>query len=245
MLKSVRRAAAAGLAILLYACTPGADRGIPALSVEAGYRLMFNDMLVGHSLFVLQIDADGSYRLDAFTTPAGEMKKEDGDEVLESTRGTIDGDEVYPRQFENSVMTGGEIRFDRLVFDREKRLQHRSGSQGEHTGALLPGTQDRLSYILKAWLLARDGEGSAQVQIVSADASDTTRLRVVGKETLDVPYGSFETVAVRRLTTEPNVVRALWFDPGLGPLPLRVVHGWAGNTVDMQLESLRPPNHPR
>jgi len=153
---------------------------------------------------------------------------------------------VYPGRFEKSVVAGKDMQVDRLVFDWEKRLRHRTGTQGEHTGVLLPGTQDRLSYILAAWQLALAGEGSTQIQIVSPGKTDTTRLKVIGVEPVDVPFGKFEAVAVRRMTHKPNVIRALWFDTGLGPLPLRVVHGRAGNTVDMKLESLsRQPNHPR
>ncbi len=245
MLRSARRGLLA-IAVPLAACSPTQGPPIEAVSVEATYRLTFNDNLVGNSLFVLDIGTDGTYRIEAFTTPAGAMEQGDGHEVLETSQGLIGDDGIRPLRFEKSTLAGAELRVDGLRFDWDRRLQHRSGEAGAHTGALLPGTHDRLSYLLTAWRLALAGTGDAPVRIAAPGETDETRLQVTGEEALEVPHGRYRTVAIRRQTPEPNVVRALWFDPAVSPLPLRVVHGWAGNTVDMQLESLsRRPNRPR
>jgi len=233
-------------ALMLTACSPTQPLPIDPVKLEATYRLTFNDVLVGNSLFVLEITTDGNYRIEAFSTPAGEMQQDDDHGVLETSQGRIDRQGVRAQRFEKSTMTAGQTRIDRLLFDWDNRLQRRIGENGERTDALLPDTQDRLSYLLAASRLALARKGTAQVRIVSTGKTDETRLQVTGEETIKVPFGHHRTVAIRRHTPEPNVIRALWFDTGLSPLPLRVVHGWAGNTVDMQLESLtRQPNHPR
>lgn len=244
MLKAGRRWTAALAALALAACSPTQQTPAGPVAVEAAYRLLFNDALVGNSLFVLEIDTEGNYRIDAFTTPAGQMERSDGHEVLESSHGVIDADGVRPQRFEHSVMVGEKVEAGSLEFDWDKRVLRLSGKGTEHGAALLPGTQDRLSYLLTARHLAMAGEGAVQIQIASTESTERTRLQVAGTKTIDVPLGHYESVAIRRVTPEPNVVRALWFDTGLSPLPLRVVHGWAGNTVDMQLESLSP-HHPR
>jgi hypothetical protein len=111
---------------------------------------------------------------------------------------------------------------------------------------LAPGVQDRLSYLLAAWRLVTGDQSARQIQIASIEAIEQARLEVIGKETIEVPLGRYDTVAVRRSTPQPNQIRAIWFKTDLSPLPLRVVHGRAGSTVDMQLESLsRNPDHPR
>ena len=245
MLRRAWRGSLMAAALLLAACSPAERQAIEPISIEATYRLTFNDALVGNSLFVLDIGADGSYRIEAFTTPAGEMRQAEGHEVLETSHGRISTDQVLPQRFEKSTMADEQIQIDRLQFDWDSRLQHRSSAQGGHTDALLPGTQDRLSYLLTAWQLAIAGQGEVPVRIVSPEETDETQLQVAGKEEIDVPLGHYSSVAIRRRTAEPNVIRALWFDTELGPLPLRVVRGWTGNTVDMQLQSLsRRPDHP-
>ena len=238
MLKAGHCWIAALTVLTLAACSPAPPTQARPVAVEAGYQLLFNDVLVGNALFVLEIDHQGNYRIDAFTTPAGQMAQSDGHEVLESSHGVIGSGGVRPQRFEHSVMAGEDIEADSLVFDWEKHLLRVSSPEARHGAALLPGTQDRLSYLLTAWRLARLGEGSEQVKIASTESTEETRLQVTGEESIDVPLGHYDTIAIRRHTPEPNVIRALWFDTDLSPLPLRVVHGWAGNTVDMQLQSL-------
>ena len=238
MLKHLGRYAPVMLVLVLSACSPAPQVPAGPVAVEATYRLLFNDALVGDALFVLQIGTDGSYQIEAFTTPAGQMKRAEGHEVLESSRGVIDSDGVRPQRFDHSVMADEQIQSVKLIFDHERNLLRITDQQKERTTALLPSTQDHLSYLLTAQRLAMKGSGAAEIQIASTGSTEQTQLKVVGPEAIDVPLGHYETIAIRRLTSKPNEIRALWFDTGLSPLPVRVVHGWAGNTVDMQLESL-------
>ena len=246
MLNPVRRAGLVLLALVLAACGP-TPRELPEpVAVEATYRLLFNDVLVGHALFVLSISPHGAYSIDAFTTPAGQMRQASVHEVLENSRGKIDSRGVRPERFDRSVMLDQEVTLQRLAFDWEQRRLRFTAGKEARVDALAPGTQDRLSYLLAAWRLVTGDESARQIQIASIEEIEQTRLEVIGKETIEIPLGRYETVAVRRSTPQPNQVRAIWFKTDLSPLPLRVVHGWAGSTVDMQLESLsRNPDHPR
>ena len=246
MLNPVRRAGLVLLALVLAACGP-TPRELPEpVAVEATYRLLFNDVLVGHALFVLSISPHGAYSIDAFTTPAGQMRQASVHEVLENSRGKIDSRGVRPERFDRSVMLDQEVTLQRLAFDWEQRRLRFTAGKEARVDALAPGTQDRLSYLLAAWRLVTGDESAKQIQIASIEEIEQTRLEVIGKETIEIPLGRYETVAVRRSTPQPNQVRAIWFKTDLSPLPLRVVHGWAGSTVDMQLESLsRSPDHPR
>ena len=78
------------LLVLLAACDTARPPPEAPLSLEASYRLLYNDTLVGTALFALEIGPDGSYGLDAFTVPAGEMRRKGEHEVLESSRGSLD-----------------------------------------------------------------------------------------------------------------------------------------------------------
>ena len=246
MLNPVRGAGLASLALLLAACGP-TPRELPEpVAIEATYRLLFNDVLVGHALFVLEISSGGAYSIDAFTTPAGQMRQATVHEVLEHSRGRIDSGGVRPDRFDRSVMLDQEVTLQGLAFDWDRRRLRFKDGEEVRVEALAAGTQDRLSYLLTAWRLVTAEVAATEVQIASTEAVDKTRLEVVGKETIEIPLGRYETIAVRRSTAQPNQVRAIWFQTELSPLPLRVVHGWAGSTVDMQLEGLsRDPDHPR
>jgi hypothetical protein len=234
----------------LAACSPPAPSTTgkveSPLAIEASYRLLFNEQLVGIALFELEIAEDGNYRIDAFTTPAGQMEDQSDDEVLETSLGRLEAGAIRPERFEHSVMQGGLVELVSLAFDWKDHRLHVEGKDARRDVVLLPGTHDRLSYLLEAHRLAAAGEGTSQIQIASTDATEETVLEVVGKGPLEVPSGRYEALSIRRLTPAPGESRQLWFDTRLGPLPLRVLHEHGGNAVDMQLEQISGrPNDPR
>ena len=245
MLNRLRPGSAVLALITAAACTPLPEMEQP-VAIEAGYRLLFNDALVGNALFVLQLQPGGIYHLEAFTTPAGQMQRAAGHEVLETSRGVIDREGIRPQRFEHSVMDGERVEMVKLDFDWDGHALRLTDRDRTHTAGLQPQTHDRLSYLLAARRLAAAGEGRTRILIASADAVDDTRLEVIGRQSIMIPLGHYEAIAVSRVTADSDETRELWFDTGFSPLPLRVLHGWDENTVEMQLETFsRNPGHPR
>lgn len=246
MLSGPRLLALLAAALCLTACDTARQPLEPPVHIEASYRLVFNDLLVGRALFALRIDADGGYRIDAFTVPAGQMQKAAGHEVLETSEGRITPEVIRPRRFDHSVMDGERIDLLALLFDWDRHTLHLRGQERERDIALLPGTHDRLSYLLAARRLAVRGEGMMQIQVASPEASEEALLEVVEHAPIEVPLGHYQAVAISRITPDTQERRMLWFDTKFAPLPLRVTHVRDGNTVEMQLEGLnRRPNDPR
>lgn len=246
MLNRIRHAALIAATLALAACSAPREGSETPLSVEATYRLLFNDLLVGNALFELHIAKDGNYRIEAFTVPAGQMRQAAGHEVLESSEGMITADEIRPLRFDHSVMEGEHIEVMNLRFDWDRHALHLSAGDTERDIVLPPHTHDRLSYLLAARRLAAAGAGMQQIQVASIETSEETRLEIIGSAPVEVPFGHYQAVGVQRITPDADETRQLWFDPQFGPLPLRVVHVHDGNTVEMQLEGFsRRPNDPR
>ncbi|HPE79617.1 MAG: DUF3108 domain-containing protein [Sedimenticolaceae bacterium] len=251
MLRLIRRISGVTLTLALVACTPAPEVAAPfemekPVQVEAVYRLMFNDALVGNAFFSMQIMADGSYVIEALTIPAGKMQQAEGHEVLESSRGNYDSTQIRPAEFTHSVINSEHIEVINLMFDWESHALRLVNGDEKQTVSLQPGTHDRLSYLLAARRLAATGTGAVQVQIASPQASEQTRLEVRGIETVEVPAGSYRAVGIARATPEEGETRMLWFDVQSFPLPLRVSHSWDGKTVEMVLETLsQTPGDPR
>lgn len=207
----------------------------PAQALDARYELLFNDTLVGTALFSIDVDAHGNYRIDAFAAPAGKMQREVPHEVLESSHGIITADDIRPRAFEESVLHDTDIQLASLAFDWENRRLRITGLEGDRDISLLPGTQDRLSYLLEAHRLAARGDGKRLIQVASTEASEAAHLEVVGSEQIEVPYGRIDAVSIRRVTPDSDETRQLWFAPNLLPLPLRALQLRDDNEVEMQL----------
>jgi hypothetical protein len=209
------------------------------VQIDAAYRLLFNDSLVGNALFVLTIDADRRYRLEAFTTPAGKISGQDGHEVLEVSSGEFAPDGIRPLAFEHSVLQAGSFTQVTLAFDRERRLLRVDNADATQTLALLPNTQDRLSYLLAAGRLAAQPAGTLhEIHLASLEATEQAVLQVIGDAEIEVPYGRFAATGIRRVSLDDEEQRELWFADAAGPLPLRVLRRNDGNAIEMQLESL-------
>ena len=238
------RWAAALCMLILTACeespTPIAEAGEKA---EASYRLLFNGQLVGHALFVLEVDDQGEYRLETLTTPAGEMAERAAHEILEMSRGVLDASGIRPRQFDHSLRHADDIDLVRLTFDWDQRHLRLSRGDRQETLGLVPDSHDRLSYLLLARRLADAGTGTAAMTLVTAEASEQTVLTVTGREQIELPLGRFDAVAVYRRSAKPDDHRVLWFDSSVSPLPLRVLQRKGESAVDMQLEFIERGRH--
>ncbi len=190
--RALSRAGLLALASLLGACTPTPQ--LPqALKLEASYQLTFNEALVGHVIFGLDIAADGQYQIEAFTTPAGAMGKAGDLEVLEVSRGNLDIDRVRPVHFEHSVMQNERLEVVSLSFDWEgHQLKVFNGKASQQLG-LLPNTHDRLSYLLIAGRLSRETGGELRhIQVASVEATEETVLQPIGQADVEVPLGHFD-----------------------------------------------------
>lgn len=231
---------APALGILLLA---GCDQAPPppielGEHTEATYRLLFNDELVGHALFVLDVDRHGNYRLETLTTPAGDRAGQAAHEILETSLGIADR-AIRPLRFEHSLLRDGDIDLLSLTFDWDQRRAHLQHRDRRQTFGLQPDTHDRLSYLMAAQRLAETGTGSLPLQIISTEASEQTLLIATGREDIEVPLGRYDAVVIDRRSAQQAQRRTLWFDTSLSPLPLRVRRASADEVVDMQLEHLQ------
>ena len=114
----------------------------------------------------------------------GPMQRVAGHEVFESSRGALDPQHILPRRFDHSVLQDEHVEAVNLLFDWDKHALRLVAGDRTHSVGLLPGTHDRLSYLLAARRLASAGEGARQIQIASPDATEKTRLEVA--EEVDV-----------------------------------------------------------
>ena len=136
-------------------------------------------------------------------------------------------------------MQGAEFKQVRLDFDWEPRQLRVSNTQVVQTLELRPDTQDRLSYLIAAGRLTVAEPGALQeIPLATLEATEQVVLQVIGRETTQVPYGTFEATGIRRVSLEGDAGREMWFADGLGPLPIRIVRRSDNNTIEMRLESL-------
>lgn len=229
--------AVTGAVLLLLPGRTGIEHPAVPETTEAVYALQFNDELVGHAYFQLQVDALGHYRFEAFTVPAGKLARAAGQEVLETSVGVHRPAGTRPATFAYSVVDGERTERVDMSFDWHGGQLSLRGPSDEVDLALLPDTYDRLGYLLVARRLARGDSAATRIQVASPQATADSLLRVVGEETLETPAGRFPAVAVERLSADEDGLRVIWFDrDGDCGLPLRIEQVSGENRSVMQLQ---------
>ena len=182
--------------------------------------------------------ADGAYQLSLETRLAERVL------FTQISQGRIDQDGVAPLRFTNQRARGG---VQAANFQRDKRVVTFSGPSNEYP--LLPGAQDRLSWLVQLAAVAaaepeRAGPGGQVVLYVvtARGEADVWTLRFVDFEVVETPLGpvraaKFSRDARRLYDTQVEV----WLDPARHHLPVKARLGTSpdSDALELQLQALQ------
>jgi len=208
---------------------------------DASYRLLYNGELKGEARFSLRI-TDQGYRFKAVTRPAGAALSQQPDhEVLESSHGHFDGGHPEPDAYYYAVKSNGETRMVEIFFDWKKMELLLRGDESQERYRLEEGTQDRLSYLLRAMALADDLRAEAAFPRVASDGTERIVLHRKLRRYLDTPAGRFLGQEITISSGESRPTRHLWLAAKRGWLPLVLEHRDGDAVVRMELTRIHQP----
>ncbi|MGD8630929.1 MAG: DUF3108 domain-containing protein, partial [Gammaproteobacteria bacterium] len=96
------------------------------------------------------------------------------------------------------------------------------------------GTLDKLASQLAMMLALRAGKTDMAFNIADDGKLREYRFKVVGKETLELPAGTFDTVKITRLRDNNKRETYVWCAPELNYLPVRI---WQREKDDREYQS--------
>ncbi len=112
-------------------------------------------------------------------------------------------------------------------FDWDKRTLTREHDGKVETTPMVPGLQDRLSFLYNfAFQAAPDLKPGKDIKVTLTDGKGLTRFhyKVAGKEMLKTPAGELETVRlVKQRENKDDKGTELWFASGRDYLPVRIL----------------------
>jgi len=221
----------------------------PLPDFSASYELRLGSLRIGTSTISLENRADGSYRYESRSTPTPLVSWLLKDKLQETSIGTLAGNRVRPDKYHYSRSGGKKEREAELVFDWQS-MRVSNVVEGSRWEMDIPaGTLDKLASQLAMMLALDQGMTDITFKIADGGKLKEYRFRVVGKETLELPAGTFETVKITRLRENKKRETFIWCAPALNYLPVRI---WqrekddAEYTSDLETfsESLRIVNEP-
>lgn len=165
--------------------------------LELEYDLIRSGISVGEVSRTLQRRADGNYLHTAWTRPTGFARlltqsewREEGEFVVQNTT-------VRPRRF-SETRSGDKRAYEhRVTFNQEKSQITFTGSASH---PMPSGLQDQGSIIYTLMLDPLAQPGERILPLTDGKDIETYRFTYQGKESLATPFGTRETIVIRRVS---------------------------------------------
>jgi hypothetical protein len=220
--------------LLLAACLCGAVRAAPLPDFTATYELRIGSLRIGTSTVSLENRPDSGYRYESSSTPSPLVSWLLRDKLHETSSGTLAGNGVRPDTYHYNRSGGKTERVKELVFDWQS-MRVSNDVEGNRWEMDIPaGTLDNLASQLGMMLALDQGKTDITFNIADDKKLKEYRFQVVGKETLELPAGTFETVKILRLRENKNRETIVWCAPALNYLTVRI---WQREKDDIEYVS--------
>lgn len=200
--------------------------GLPSFVAE--YELRRNNTRAARLERSLHCD-DGSCRFASDGQTVGFADLLLRGRIEEWTQFRLSDGEIRPQEYYyRQRARGGNNEYTRLFFNPDTG---RVSSRGdERWDAQVEGeTMDELLSQLRLMMAVRAGETDMEFSVVEGDGEvDSYRFRVVGRESVDTPAGTYEAVRVERVGGSSRRKTTMWFATELEYIPLVVEHERVG-----------------
>jgi len=184
-----------------------------------------------------QIGSD-RYRYSSFIRPLGVAALIMRSDIKEVSEGMITDAGFRPTHYEY-VRSGRKGRTDEIEFDW-KEMEILNPVSGEPWQITMPDdVQDRMGSQLQLMFDLAHQEKTLSYPIADDGRIRHYTLRIVGRETLQTPFGRLEAVKIIRESANSRRNTTFWCAPALNYLPIRIDHRERKDDFTMSLKSLQ------
>jgi hypothetical protein len=212
-----------GLLCLLLGSAGSIQAGPLIPSFEASYRIERSVFDIGRIELQFHLSPAGNYVYDSITEVAGFIAWFRDDRVVETSRGRMDANGIYPDDYRFERIGGKghkrvAVRFDWISGQVENSVDGNSWRM-----AIPQGTLDKLVVQLAMMRNLQDSVEDQHFRVADGGKLKDFRIHLHRRETLEVPAGNFETIMVEKTPEYGSRKTYLWLAPGLGYLPVQIM----------------------
>ena len=194
----------------------------PLPDFEASYELKRGKLRIGTSSIALSTTADGRYLYESHSTPSRLVSWFLKDRLHETSRGTLNAAGVRPDEYHYQRSGGRQERRADLAFDWQAMTVENHVGDSDWKMQIPSGTLDKLVSQVAMMLALQQGQTDIVFNIADGGKLKEYRFRQVGRETLELPAGTFETVKITKLRKNRKRETYIWCAPALNYLPVRI-----------------------
>lgn len=205
----------------------------PLPDFKASYRLEQHNLRIGTATLKLQMNKQGVYRYEFNSWPNRWVSWLVDIRLSESSRGRVTAGGIRPDEYLYQ-RSGSRRREANLIFDWQSMTVENHVADSHWEMDIPAGTIDKLATQMGAMIAL--GRGAKNITFTVADGGTLKeyQYQIIGRETLDVPAGTFKTVKVTKLRKDIDQETIIWFAPALHYLPVRI---WQRDSDDDEYRS--------
>jgi len=189
---------------------------------EASYQLKRGNLTIGTSTISLVNKADNEYQYESRSWPTTWVSWFLKDKLYETSSGHLDETGLHPLRY-HYRRTGGKKEREAILSFDWNALTVENHVENSHWKMSIPsGTLDKLASQLGMMLALGRGETDITFNIADGGKLKEYRFRVLGRETLELPAGRFDTVKITKLRDNKRRETYIWCAPELNYLPVRI-----------------------
>jgi hypothetical protein len=219
--------------LMVAGLTAAVSLAAPLPDFEATYRLEQHKLRIGTATIALHTDKQGNYQYEFRSSPTRWVSLFSNRSLYESSRGELGAGGIRPEQYDYR-RSGDRQRNARLAFDWSTMVVENDVAGSHWKMDIVPGTVDKLATQLGMMIALGEGKQDVTYSVADGGSLKEYRYRVIGKETLDLPAGTFRTVKVVKLRKDIDQQVVIWFAPELHYLPVRI---WRRDSDDEEYTS--------
>ncbi len=190
---------------------------------SASYKVSRGAIGIGTARIALTRETGGGYHYTSHSWPSGWAGLFNKDRRHETNSGQYTDGRLRPEKYHYLRTDGDRERVAHLTFDW-KAMQVENNVAGSRWKMSIPeGTQDKLSTRLGMMQALGTGETDFSFDVADGGKLKQFHYQVLGKETLELPAGTFDTVKVAERRDGARHETWVWCAPALNYLPVQIL----------------------
>ncbi|MBT8117464.1 MAG: DUF3108 domain-containing protein [Gammaproteobacteria bacterium] len=214
--------------LIIISCTASGLSGSPGLCAAlpdftATYEVSRGALTIGTARLALTREPGGGYHYESHSWPARLAGLFNKDRLHETSSGQFSDSGLRPDKY-HYLRTGGNMeRVAHLTFDWAANVVVNNVAGSRWKMSVPNGTQDKLSTRLGMMQALARGETDFTFDVADGGTLKQYRYKVLGRETLELPAGTFSAVKVTELRGDERRKTWVWCAPALNYLPVQII----------------------
>ena len=207
-----------------------------SLSFHAEFDLLWHTIVFARITWSVESTTNSTTVFTSHTVPSTLGSFYDDGKIIERSEWIEEAGQLYPLLYSYS-RSGRKSRQVDIRFDWEARIAHHNANDKRWQLEIVPGTLDKLSYVIAAMADLSRGKKDINYTVANGKILKRYRLKNLGEDSIETSLGVLDTVILHYKNSN-NRETTFWCAPKFRYLPVRLIHRSRGLEFESVIRSL-------